>query len=301
MNLNQLKIFYMTAKKGNLSAAAQELFISQPAVTKGIQRLQEFYDIKFIDHIGKKLILTDAGEVLYEIAEKIFELESRAEESIRDFQQRKRGHIRILSSESYGDYYLPHIIIPFSKAYPLVRISMNILPTEQVVEHTATLNNDLGFISYPVEHPKLLLKEVLEDQLVIITSPDHPLTRKKALTPEDLSEELLIMHETGSAPREAIEEYVRKNELSVNIHLEISSNHAIKRAVEDGLGIALISRRVAIEEIRAGRLAAIPLSDPAMIRKYYMVHHKDKYLSGPLQSFIDGVLEWAAEYSRELG
>ena len=87
--------------------AAHELFITQPAVTKGIQRLQEFYDIKFVDHVGKKLTLTDAGEVLYEIAEKIFELESRAEESIRDFQQRKRGHIRILSSESFGDYYYP--------------------------------------------------------------------------------------------------------------------------------------------------------------------------------------------------
>jgi DNA-binding transcriptional LysR family regulator len=300
MNLNQLKIFYTAAKKGNLSVAAQELYISQPAVTKGIQRLQEFYDIKFIDHIGKKMTLTDAGEVLYEIAEKIFELESRAEESIRDFQQRKRGHIRILSSESFGDYYLPHIIIPFSKAYPLVRISMNILPTEQVVEHTATLNNDLGFISYPVEHPKLTLKEVLQDQLVIITCPDHHLTSKETLSPRDLKSELLIMHETGSAPRKAIEEYIRKNDMSVNIHLEISSNHAIKRAVEDGLGIALISRRVAIEEIRAGRLAAIPLSDPAMIRKYYMVHHRDKYLSEPLQSFISGVFEWATDYLREL-
>ena len=201
MNLNQLKIFYMAAKKGNLSLAAKELFISQPAVTKGIQRLQEFYDIKFIDHIGKKLTLTDAGEVLYEIAEKIFELESSAEESIRDFQQRKKGRIRILSSESFGDYYLPHVIIPFSKSYPLVRISMNILPTEQVIEHTATLNNDLGFISYPVEHPKLLLREVLEDQLVIITSPDHPLTRKKALIPRDLSDELLIMQQNAAGSR----------------------------------------------------------------------------------------------------
>jgi DNA-binding transcriptional LysR family regulator len=108
------------------------------------------------------------------------------------------------------------------------------------------------------------------------------------------------MHETGSAPREAIEEYIRRNDISVKIHLEISSNNAIKRAVEDGLGIALISRRVAIDEIRAGRLAAIPLSDPSMIRKYFMVHHKDKYLSEPLQSFIDGVYEWAANYSREL-
>ena len=300
MNLNQLKIFYLAAKKRNLSVAAQELFITQPAVTKGIQRLQEFYDMKFVDHIGKKLILTDAGEVLYEIAEKIFELESKAEESIRDFQQRKRGRIRILSSESFGEYYLPRIIIPFSKAYPLVRVSMNILPTEQVIEHTATLNNDLGFISYPVEHKKLLVKEVLEDQLVIITPPDHPLTREHMLEPGHLEDQLLIMHEKGSAPRNAFDDYIRKNDLSVQVHLEISSNRAIKRAVEDGVGIALISRRVADEEIRSKRLCAIPLSDPAMTRKFYMVHHKDKYLSEPLQNFIKRVFDWAADYSRNL-
>ena len=300
MNLNQLKIFYLAAKKRNLSVAAAELFITQPAVTKGIQRLQEYYDMKFVDHIGKKLVLTDAGEVLYEIAEKIFELESKAEESIRDFQERKRGRIRILSSESFGDYYLPRIIIPFSKAYPLVRITMNILPTEQVIENTATLNNDLGFISYPVEHKKLLVKEVLEDQLVIITPPDHPLGRCPTLKPSNLENQLLIMHETGSAPRKALENYIRKNDLSVSIHLELSSNRAIKRAVEDGIGIALISRKVANEEIRNKRLRAIPLSDRSMTRKFYMVHHQDKYLSESLQNFIDMVIKWAAEYMRTL-
>jgi DNA-binding transcriptional LysR family regulator len=256
--------------------------------------------MKFVDHIGKKLVLTDAGEVLYEIAEKIFELESKAEESIRDFQERKRGRIRILSSESFGDYYLPRIIIPFSKAYPLVRITMNILPTEQVIENTATLNNDLGFISYPVEHKKLLVKEVLEDQLVIITPPDHPLGRYPTLEPSNLEDQLLIMHETGSAPRKALENYVRKNDLSVSIHLELSSNRAIKRAVEDGIGIALISRKVANEEIRNKRLRAIPLSDRSMTRKFYMVHHQDKYLSESLQNFIDMVFKWAAEYMRTL-
>jgi DNA-binding transcriptional LysR family regulator len=300
MNLNQLKIFYLAAKKRNLSLAAEELFITQPAVTKGIQRLQEFYDMKFIDHIGKKLVLTDAGEVLYEIAEKIFELESKAEEGIRDFQERKRGRIRILSSESFGDYYLPRIIILFSKTYPLVRISMNILPTEQVVEHTATLNNDLGFISYPVDHKKLLVKEVLEDQLVVITPPDHPLTSYPALSLRDLEDQMLIMHETGSAPRRAIENYIRKNSLSFNVHLELSSNRAIKRAVEDGIGIALISRKVANEEITNQRLMAIPLSDPSMTRKFYMAHHKDKYLSESLQNFIDMVVKWSAEYMRTL-
>jgi DNA-binding transcriptional LysR family regulator len=297
MNLNQLKIFYMAAKNRNLSLAARKLFITQPAVTKGIQRLQEFYDMKFVDHIGKKLVLTDAGEVLYEIAEKIFELENRAEESIRDFQQRKRGHIRILSSESFGDYYLPRIIIPFSKSYPLIRITMNILPTDQVVNHTAILNNDLGFISYPVEHDKLLVKEVLKDQLVIIAPLGHPLTYKEKLAPDDLEGQLLIMHEKGSAPRNAIENYIRKTNLSVKIPLELSSNRAIKRAVEEGIGIALISREVAREEIEAGRLKAIPLSDPSMTREFYMIHHKDKYLSESLQNFIATVFEWATEYS----
>ena len=300
MNLNQLKIFYLAAKKKNLSLAAEELFITQPAVTKGIQRLQEFYDMKFVDHIGKQLVLTDAGEVLYEIAEKIFELESKAEESIRDFQQRKRGRIRILSSESFGDYYLPRIIIPFSKAYPLVRIRMNILPTEQVIEHTATLNNDLGFISYPVEHKKLLVKEILEDELVIITPPNHPLARHKGLSPRHLEDQILIMHETGSAPRKAFENYIRKNELEVEVHLELSSNRAIKHAVEDGLGIALISRKVANEEIVNKRLIAIPLSDPSMTRRFYMVHHKDKYLSESLQNFMEMVFKWSTDYVQAL-
>lgn len=283
-----------------MSVAAEELLITQPAVTKGIQRLQEFYDMKFVDHIGKKLILTDAGEVLYEIAEKIFELESKAEESIRDFQERQRGRIRILSSESFGDYYLPHIIIPFSKAYPLVRITMNILPTDQVVEHTATLNNDLGFISYPVEHKKLLIREVLEDQLVIITPPGHFLTHHAKFDPRYLEDQQLIMHETDSAPRGALENYIRKHDLSVEVHLELSSNRAIKRAVEDGIGVALISRKVANEEIRNKRLSAIPLPDPSMIRRFYMVHHKDKYLSESLQNFIDMVFKWSADYMQNL-
>jgi len=300
MNLNQLKIFYYAAKNGNLSSAANELFITQPAVTKGIQRLQEHYEIKFIDFVGKKLMLTDAGEVLYQIAEKIFEMEKQAEESIRDFQQRKRGQIRVLSSESFGDYYLPHIIIPFSKAYPLVRVSMNILPTEQVVEKTASLECDLGFISYPVEHKKLSVREVLEDKLVIITAPNHPLAHKKNLKPKDLEGQNFIMHEKGSAPRRAIEELIRKNNISIGIPLELSSNRAIKRAVEERTGIALISRKVANEEIRAERLKAINVADPSMTRKFFLIHHKDKYISESLRLMMDMVYKWANQYSKTL-
>ncbi|RLC30730.1 hypothetical protein DRH13_03975 [Candidatus Woesebacteria bacterium] len=298
MNLNQLKIFYLSAKLGSLSAAARALYITQPAVTKGIQRLQEYYDIKFINHFGKKLALTDAGDALYEIAEKIFELEKNAEESIRDFQQRKKGHIRIHASESFGAYYLPSIIDPFSKSNPNIRISINILPNEQVVENVASLNNDLGFISYPIEHKKVLIREILEDRLVIIVPPDHAFAGKKYLTPRDLDGQNMIIHEKGSTPQRVIDEFIKKNKISIFIPMELSSNRAVKKAVEDGTGIALISRNVASEEIQMGRLIAIPLSGRVIKRKFYLVHHKDKYISESLGRLIEIVDKWAAEYTK---
>ena len=300
MNLNQLKTFYMAAKHGSLSAAAEAMCITQPAVTKGIQRLQEYYEIKLFNRFGKKMALTDAGEVLYGIAESIFEMENQAEESLRDFQQRKRGFIRILSSESFGSYYLPFIINRFSKANPRIRISVDLLPTEQIVEKTAALSNDLGFISYPVPHKKLFMREILEDSYQIIVPPGHPFALKAVIEPEDLAGQPVIVHEKGSAPRKSTEEFAGKHNINLTIPLELSNNEAIKTAVEEGVGIAIITRRVVSKEIEMGKLRAIPLSDPAMTRKFYLIHHKDKYLSRPLQSLIDMVDHWASEYSQGL-
>jgi LysR family transcriptional regulator, transcriptional activator of the cysJI operon len=295
MNLNQLKIFYTAVKEGNLSAAAELLFITQPAVTKSIQRLQEHYELKFIDYVGRKLVLTDAGQALYKIAENIFEMENYAEESIKDFKERKRGHIRILASESFGDYYLPEVVIPFCKAHPLVQVSMNILPTELVVENTAGLKCDVGFISYAVRHEKLTVREVLEDELVIITSKRHPLKGKHVLRPNDLEGQSMIMHEEGSAPRRAIDDFLQRHGITVKIPMELTSNRAIKRAVEHGLGIALVSRKVAQEEIEQRRLVALSLADSTMKRKFFLIHHKDKYISESLQRLMDMVFKWAAE------
>jgi DNA-binding transcriptional LysR family regulator len=295
MNLNQLKIFYAAVKAGNLSAAAEQLFITQPAVTKSIQRLQEHYELKFIDYVGKKLVLTDAGEVLFRIAEKIFDMETYAEESIHEFQQLKRGRIRILSSESFGDYYLPEVIIPFCKAYPLVQVSMNILPTELVVENTASLKCDIGFISYPVDHEKLVVREILEDELVIITPRRHSLAGRHTLRPHDLEGQPLIMHEEESAPRRAIEDFLQRHRVQVGIPMELSSNRAIKRAVEHGIGIALISRKVAEEEIAERRLVALSLAEAAMKRQFFMVRHRDKYISESLQRMMDMVFKWASD------
>jgi len=173
LNFNQLKAFYYSVKCGSLSAAAEALYITQPAVTKQIQQLHATYGIKLLNRFGKKMVLTDAGEVLYDFASKIFEAEVQAEEILRDFQQRKSGRIRIHASESFGAYYLPFMVNLFRKKYPTpIQISVNIFPNPVVIENTAKLETDLGFVSYPLEHKKLLVREVLEDRLVLIAPPD---------------------------------------------------------------------------------------------------------------------------------
>jgi DNA-binding transcriptional LysR family regulator len=113
VNLNQLKLFYLAIKRQSLSNAAAELNITQPAVSKGIQRLQAYYEIKLVERLGKKLVLTKAGAALYEIADKIFAMEKLAEESIRSFRVKEGDQLRIHASESFGAYYLPVLINHF--------------------------------------------------------------------------------------------------------------------------------------------------------------------------------------------
>lgn len=299
MNFNQLKAFYFAVKYGGYSAAAEALFITQPAVTKQIQQLETIYGIKFLNRFGKKMVLTDAGEVLFDFADKIFQMENQAEESLRDFQQRKSGRLRIHASESFGAYYLPFIINRFRKKYPNIHISVNIFPNQEVIENTIKLDNDLGFISYSYEHKKLVIQDVLEDNLVLIVPPSHPFARMKLLDPQKLDGQPMIMHEKESATREIVDAFLRRNNLSVSIALELSNSEAIKRAVEEGAGFSLISEYVVREEVKRKKLKSIALADPAMKRKFYLIHHKDKYLSHPFQMFLYMVNQWATEYAQK--
>jgi DNA-binding transcriptional LysR family regulator len=292
VNLNQLKLFYLAIKCQSVSNAAAKLNITQPAVTKGIQRLQEYYEIKFVERQGKKLVLTKAGTALYEIADKIFSMETLAEESIRSFQVQEGSQLRIHASESFGAYYLPALINHFKALNPAIRVKVDILPTDKIIETTIGLQNEIGFISYPVEHKKLILTEVLEEKLIIIVSPRHRLATMTELRPRDLEGKAMIMHEHGSALQMAVEKYLDQENVQISKYLEFSNNEAIKRAVAEGDGIALISEKVAAEEIKAGKLIAIPISGQQIARSFYMIQSREKFISRPLADLLEMIQKW---------
>ena len=292
VNLNQLKLFYLSIKRKSLSDAAAELNITQPAVTKGIQRLQEYYEIQFVERFGKNLVLTKAGQALYDIADKIFTMEKMAEERIRSFQVQQGRQIRIHTSESFGAYYLPAIIHQFKISNPEVSVKVDIMPTDMVVDTTIALKNDIGFISYPVKQNRLIQKEILEEEFIMIVSPGHRLADRTELAPRDLAGEAMIMHEHGSAQQRAVDHFADGYDVRVSKLLEFSNNEAIKRAVAKGDGIALISKKAANEEIRTGKLIAIPLLGPPITRTFYSIQRKDKFISRPLANLLEVIKNW---------
>ena len=287
----------MAAKRRNLRVAAEDLCISQPAVTRGIQRFQNYYEIKLFKRLGRRLELTYPGKGLYEIAEKIFELEGVAEDYVLDFQCHKRGHLRIDTSETFGTYCLPFIINKFCQVNPKLLITVNSLSNNEVVKRTIERENDLGFVSFPIEHHQLILETILEEDLVIIVPPDHQFAKEDFLKPKDLEGQSIIMHEKGSVHQKIIDELIQKYDISLLTYIEFSNSEAVKRAVEAGAGIALISRRVANEEIASGKLKAVTLCDPSAKRKFYMIHRNGKAVSEVVRCMMDTVYLWAEENS----
>jgi len=294
MNLNQLKIVYLVIRSGSLTAAAAELNITQPAVTKAIKRLQEHYGVRLVERTGKKWALTAAGKALFQIAGRIFELERQAEDCIRSFRKHGERRLRIHASETFGGYYLPEVINRFQRLHPDITVSVDILPNEKVVDRTAALENDLGFVSHIIRHKRLTVCEIFHERLVLIAAAGHRLTQHRSLLARDLAREPIIMHEQGSAQQKAMDELLSRNRSRPSNCLEFSNNEAIKRAVAAGTGIALISEKVAAEEIRTGKLEVLRLARPPITRTFYMVHHKGKHISEPLKNLMEMVGVWAA-------
>jgi DNA-binding transcriptional LysR family regulator len=294
MNLNQLKIFYLVIRRGSLTAAAAELNITQPAVTKAIQRLQEHYNVRLVERTGKTWMPTAVGKALYRIAGRIFQLENQAEDSLRSFREQGGRRLRILASETFGGYYLPEVINRYQRRYPDMTVVVDILPNEKVVACMESLDNDVGFISDPIRQKNLILREVLAERLVLIAAAGHPLAHGRRLQPRDLAGQPIIMHEQGSAVQKAMDELLGRNRSSASNHLEFSNNEAIKRAVADGAGVALISEKVAAEEVRTGQLKTLNLARPPIRRSFFMVFHKRKHISHALKRLMELIDQWAA-------
>ncbi|MBU1208725.1 MAG: LysR family transcriptional regulator [Proteobacteria bacterium] len=295
MNIHQLRVFYEVAKEGSFSIAAEKLHLTQPAVTWQIKGLEDSYDLKFLDRIGKKVLLTEEGKVLFDYADRILNLTREAEEALVDLKGLSLGNLRLASTFTFGDFYLPALLETFHRRYPKITIQISTGNSSQIIENTLLHKNDLAIIAHDPSEEKLEVREIITDLLMAIVSTTHPLAKRKSISLKELNGQRLLLREKGSLHRSLIDEILARRGISPQIIMESASTSAIKKMVENGVAMAILSQQVVKKEMKAGSLKKLPFSDAQITYRFYLIHHKDKYLSRALKAFI----ELAMEFSRK--
>jgi DNA-binding transcriptional LysR family regulator len=293
MNLHQLRVFCEVAELRSFSAAAERLHVTQPAITLQIKNLEDYYELKVFERIGKKVLLTEEGKVLFDFANRILTLSRQAEEALADLKGLSRGAIRIGTSFSFGDYYLPTLLKIFHDKYPQISIEISAGNTSQIIENTLLHQNDVAFVAYHPKNNRLVVRDFISDILVAILPKRHKLAARESLTLNELTGEPLILRERGSSYRGMVDETFREKGISPLIIMESASTSAIKKMVQSGAGIAILPRQVVKEEAEASVFKAIEFTEVEMAHRFYLIYHKEKHFSRPLRVFVDMAMDQA--------
>lgn len=287
MNERQLKIFYEVATRLNMTEVANCLYMSQPAISQTIKELESEFGVKFFDRIGKKLYLTSEGETFFKYTRRILNLYDECAKSIGSLKDLKNGQLKIGASTTIGIYILTDLIGKYTKQNKNLDISIIIENTKNIADLILENKIDFAFVEGPVHSDEIQVSEFCDDELVIITSPEHHWATKATIEPKGIENEKLIMRESGSGTREVFENILNSNNINYKISLELGNTEAIKKAVEVGLGVSCISQRAVQREVSSGKLAVIKLNNIRISRKLNLIWHKDKYISNLFNNFID--------------
>lgn len=300
MNIEHLKIFYYTAKLKSFTKAAEFLNITQPSVTRLIYDFQDKLGLVLLNKNGKNFVLTAPGERLYSMAEKIFEIEINIEECVRDFRQQKSGVINILTTETYGAHFMPEFVTEFKRVCPDINLNVTTLPNDQVVDKTSRLECDFGIISKKIKNPKLITKNLLEERIVLISAPDSPLAEKNMMMPKEVDNLPMIMFEQDCGTNDAVMKFKKKNNLNFDVRYMFSNSESVKSLVKKGLGYALISKNVIKNEVARNELVEINVLDETLLRQFYIIYHREKYISNTLKNFFDIMIAWSDNYTKKI-
>ena len=296
--LRQLSVFITVAQSGTTTGASTALSMSQSAVSAALGELEDVANKLLFDRHGRRLVLNDAGRALLPHAMAVVE---NAEALAREFESTALS-LRIAASNTIGTYLLPSILTHFLAEHPSARLNVVIGNTHDVLEAVNTFDADLGLIEGSSEGFNMRVEHWLDDEMVVVTSPNHPLagsTRRKELAKADW-----LVREPGSGTREIFELELGRSLGSLNIALELGNSEAIRRILLNGYGVSCLSRHVVADDLAGGRLVVVKAKLPSIRRSFSIAQHRSKALTPGLsafRAFLDAhgrILSVTAEISR---
>jgi LysR family transcriptional regulator, low CO2-responsive transcriptional regulator len=285
VSLHQLSVFRAVARHQSFSRAAEELYISQPAVSAHVRELERLYGVDLFEQVGRRVRLTEAGRLLEEYADRLLALVEESRRALEELKGLTRGHLAVGASTIPGSYFLPEALGRFRARHPGVEVALRIGDTHQVLGMMRRGEVELAVVGESQEEAGLLRRPYRADELVLVVTPGHRWARNGLEHVAELAEEPFILRERGSSTRENAEALLRRAGVTPRIAMEWESTEAIKKAVEAGLGISILSEHAVTLETACGRLAIVRHAALACRRQFYIVRHRDRRPSPAARAF----------------
>jgi len=292
VTLRQLSVFESVARHLSFTRAAEELFLTQPAVSMQIKQLEENVGLPLFEQLGKKIFLTEAGRELYHYSRVIAQQLAEAEAVLEDLKGVTRGRLDI-SVASTANYFATRLLAAFVHRYEGISFSLDVTNRETLLRQLESNERDLVIMGKPPEGMGLATEAFMENPLVVIAAPDHPLAKERKIPLARLQEETFVVRERGSGTRIAMERFFAEHHAKLTAGMEMTSNEAIKQAVSAGLGLGIVSIHTLALELQLGCLTVLDVEDFPILRHWYLVHRAGKRLSPVAQAFREFVLSEA--------
>ncbi len=284
ISLRQLQIFESVARHLSHSRAAEELYLSQPAVSMQIRQTEELVGLSLFEQSGKKLFLTEAGHEMLQFSRSILQLIGEMEAVFDKIKGLEHGRLNIYAV-STANYFMPQLLARFIQLHPKIKVSLQVANRDAVLKQLADNVADFAIMGQPPEGADLQSEAFMQNPLVVIASPQHPLVRVRHIKPRQLSQETFLLREPGSGTRGVVERFFASHRLALPPHMEMDTNEAIKQSVQAGMGVGIISRHAINLELEAKRLAVLDAEHFPIVRHWHIVSRKGKRLSVASQAF----------------
>jgi DNA-binding transcriptional LysR family regulator len=298
-SLHELEIFLTAADLGNFSEAARRLHISQPAVSQAISSLEKHFGMDLFLRHGRSVRLTEAGQALKPMARELLATAWRLDETMASLQGEVVGEINIGCSTASGKYLLPGLIARFRERFPQVRINVIVTSRHSVLDRLLSGQAALGVSSKRIEHRDLEYNDFFSDDVILIAPSDHPWASYGLIYPDDLLDEPMILREESSGTREVLLDALMQHDISpdmLSISMELGNAEAIEMAVEEGLGVAFISKLAAARGLALGRVVEIEVEGMRLQRGISLVRNRRFPATRAQSEFWDYVNQAQLDY-----
>ncbi|PZP59599.1 MAG: LysR family transcriptional regulator [Azospira oryzae] len=292
VTLRQLRVFESVARHLSFSRAAEELFLSQPAVSMQIKQLESLVGLPLFEQIGKKIYLTEAGKEVFHYSRAVAQQLSDMEHALNELKGLERGRLSI-AVVSTANFFAPQLLARFVQQHPGVQVSLSVVNRETVLRQLTENEIDLAIMGLPPEGLDVRWQPFMENPLVVIAPPSHPLVKEKRIPMKRLAEEVFVIREPGSGTRGAMERFFAEHRVQLKTSMQMGTNEAIKQAVQAGMGLGVVSYHTIELELETKRLKVLDVVGFPIRRNWYLVHREHKRLSKVAEAFREFLLKHA--------